>query len=128
VTRYLFDTTVIIDYAHGQAPAGRVVEQLFRDADEIYTCDAVVAEALSAGGERERRGAWALLRALEYVALDPDGARWAGESRRAPGVGENNRRTLGDALIAAVAWRLGATIVTRNPRDFARQGVPVLEY
>ena len=63
----------------------------------------------------------------EYVALDPEGARWAGERRaeRAPG---GSRRHLGDALIAGVAWRLGATIVTRNPRDFEAYGVPILGY
>jgi predicted nucleic acid-binding protein len=35
---------------------------------------------------------------------------------------------LGDALIAGAAWSLGATVVTRNPDDFERMGVPVLAY
>jgi predicted nucleic acid-binding protein len=30
--------------------------------------------------------------------------------------------------VAAVAWRTGATIVTRNARDFEAYGVPVLAY
>jgi predicted nucleic acid-binding protein len=34
----------------------------------------------------------------------------------------------GDAIIAGVAWSLDATIVTRNPRDFEGQGIPVLAY
>lgn len=29
---------------------------------------------------------------------------------------------------AGVAWSLGATVVTRNPDDFVRMGVPVLAY
>ena len=127
MTRYLLDTTVIVDYANAVEVAGGVVRSLFEGGHDLYTCDAVVCEALSSGTESERRVADGLLSALEYVALDPDGARWAGESRRTRGVGRN-RRTLGDALIAAAASRLGATIVTRNPRDFMRQGVPVLEY
>ncbi len=68
-----------------------------------------------------------VLDALEYVALAPDGARWAAEARRtgrpAPGA-----RSLADALIAATAWSLAATVVTRNPRDFERVGICVLRY
>ena len=48
--------------------------------------------------------------------------------RRAERVPGESRRHLGDALIAGLAWRLGATIVTRNPRDFEAYGVPVLGY
>jgi predicted nucleic acid-binding protein len=29
---------------------------------------------------------------------------------------------------AGVAWSLEATVVTRNPKDFERLGVPVLAY
>ena len=68
-----------------------------------------------------------LIRALEYVSTHPEAARWAGES--APiGADAPARASLGDAIIAGVAWSLGATIVTRNPRDFEGQGVPVLAY
>jgi predicted nucleic acid-binding protein len=35
---------------------------------------------------------------------------------------------LGDALIAAVARGIDATIVTRNRPDFERQGASVLDY
>jgi predicted nucleic acid-binding protein len=31
-------------------------------------------------------------------------------------------------LIAGLAWRLGATVVTRNARDFEPLGVQVLGY
>jgi predicted nucleic acid-binding protein len=36
--------------------------------------------------------------------------------------------TLGDALIARVAWSNHPTVVTRNPDDFVAQGIPVLTY
>jgi len=38
------------------------------------------------------------------------------------------RCPLADALVAAAAWRLEATIVTRNSADFEPLGVPVLGY
>ncbi len=124
---YVLDSTVIIDYAVGHPAGTDIVERLFAESSALYTCDAVTCEVLSGGTSEGRAGIRALLDALEYVALDPDGARWAGEQRaeRPPGI---SRRHLGDALIAAVAWRMGATIVTRNARDFAAYGVPVLAY
>lgn len=62
----------------------------------------------------------------DCVAADPAAARWAGETRRLRGA--TGPRSLGDALIAGVAWSFGATVVTRNPDDFVRMGMPVLAY
>jgi predicted nucleic acid-binding protein len=124
---YLLDTTVLLDFAHGREGAVQLVDRLFETADALYTCDVVTCEALSGGDDAERGAIKGVLDALEYVALSPDGAGWAAESRRtgrsAPGA-----RSLGDALIAATAWSLSATVVTRNPRDFERQGIRVMRY
>ncbi len=122
----ILDTTLLIDYANGRLGAGAMLERLFAEADDLIVCDAVVAEALSSGTSEERRSIANLIDAVEYVATHPDAARWAGEARRLRGA--TSPRTLGDALIAGVAWSLGATIVTRNPDDFVRMGVPVLPY
>lgn len=124
---YVLDSTVIIDYAEGRPAGVDIVERLFGETADLYTCDAITCEVLSGGTHEGRADVRALLDALEYLALDPDGARWAGERRaeRPPGA---SRRHLGDALVAAVAWRLGATVVTRNARDFEPYGVPVLAY
>jgi predicted nucleic acid-binding protein len=124
--RYLLDTTVLIDHAIGRPEAVELVRGLFSEPNDLYTCAAITAEALSKGNDLERDGVRALLRALEHVAIGPEAAAWAGESRRR--LQRTSPRTLGDALIAATAWSLGATVVTRNPRDFEVQGVPVLAY
>jgi predicted nucleic acid-binding protein len=124
---YLLDSTVIIDYANGRPDGVRIIEDLFARAGELYTCDAITCEVLSGGDPDGRVAIVALLDALEFVALDPEGARWAGE-RRAERVDGGSRRHLGDALVAAVAWRTGSTIVTRDARDFEAYGVPVLAY
>jgi predicted nucleic acid-binding protein len=123
---YLLDTTVLADFANGSHGARELVEELFAETGDLYTCEVVSCEALSGGGEIERTAVRKLLDALEFVALDPGGARYAGELRRA--AGRTSGRTLGDALMAALAWRIAATIVTRNGRDFVPYGVKVREY
>jgi predicted nucleic acid-binding protein len=122
----LLDTTLLIDHSTDLPGAVATVRRLFEEADDLLVCDAVVAEALSSGTPDERRAIASLIRAVEYVSTTPEAAAWAGEARRMRGA--SGPRTLGDALIAGVAWSLGATIVTRNPDDFVRMGVPVLAY
>ena len=124
---YLLDTTVVIDFARGHAGGPELVERLFEETGQLFTCDIVSAEALSGGDEPEHLVITKFLDALEYVALDPDGARWAGQRRRRLR-GTGRRAPLADALIAATAWRLEATLVTRNAADFEAFGVPVLGY
>ncbi len=125
--RYLLDTTLIVDHVHGYEPAMALLHRLFEDGAELFTCDVVVCEALSGGTDEHRAVVSRLLRALDYVATDPDAARAAGAARlRRHETG--GRLGLGDALIAAVAGGLGATVVTRNRPDFERQGASVLTY
>jgi predicted nucleic acid-binding protein len=123
---YVLDTTLLIDHVNGLPAAVHLVESLFEAANTLYTCDAIVAEALSGGSEEQRAALRSIVDVLEFVSLSPKGAGWAGESRR--NRASTSRRTLGDALIAAVAVFNDATIVTRNPSDFEAQGVPVLTY
>jgi len=122
----LLDTTLLIDHSTDLPGAVAIVRRLFEEADDLLVCDAVVAEALSRGTPDERRAIASLIGAVEYVSTTPEAAAWAGEARRLRGA--SGPRTLGDALIAGVAWSLGATVVTRNPDDFVRMGVPVLAY
>jgi predicted nucleic acid-binding protein len=125
--RFLLDTTLIIDHAHGYEPAMRLLHRLYEDGGELFTCDVVVCEATSGGSDEHRDVVERLLAPLEYVSTDPQTARAAGAARldrhRAGG-----RLGLGDALIAAVAKSLDATIVTRNRPDFERQDASVLTY
>jgi predicted nucleic acid-binding protein len=126
VTRYLLDTTVLVDHAKDAFGVWGVLERLFAETGDLFTCDAVVAEALSKGDATEIAVIERLLLALEYVSTSPDAARWAAAARHARG--QTSPRRLADALVAAVAWSLDATVVTRNPRHFEQLGVPVLRY
>ena len=125
--RYLLDTTMIVDHAHGYPSAINLLARLYEQGAELYTCDVVTCEALSGGTDEHRAAVAALLQPLEYVSTSPDAARLAAATRlerhQAGG-----KLGLGDALIAAVAADLGATVVTRNRPDFERQGIEVLTY
>ncbi len=124
--RYLLDSSLLIDHGRGRPGAAELVESLFSQPNDLYTCDVVVTEALSGGTDEERDVIRALIRVLEYVATHPDAAVWAADARRTrQTIGP---RSLADAIIAGVAWSLEATVLTRNPRDFERLGVPVLAY
>lgn len=124
--RYLIDSTLLIDHALGWPVAADVVRELFSEQNDLFVCDAVVAEALAKGTDEHVEAIRSLIDALEFVATHPDAARWAGESRRR--LGQTSQRRLGDAIIAGVAWFMDATVVTRNPQDFEVQGVRVLGY
>lgn len=125
--RYLLDTTLIVDHAHGHEPAMQLLHRLYEESAELFVCDVVVCEALSGGSDEHRSVVSRLLEPLDYVATDPSAARRAGAARlerhRAGG-----KLGLGDALIAAVAAGLDATVVARNRPDFERQGASVLIY
>ena len=124
--RFLIDTTLLVDHVNGRPSAVTLVRELFSEPNDLFVCDAVVAEALSNGDDEQVRAIAALIDALEYVSTHPDAARWAGASRRR--LDRSSRRQLGDAIIAGVAWHSGAIVVTRNPQDFEIQGVRVLGY
>jgi predicted nucleic acid-binding protein len=124
--RYLLDTTVLIDHNRGRPSAVELVRQLFSEPNDLYICDAVVAEALSSGPDDEIAALVTMVQALEYVSTHPDAAAWAGASRRR--LRQTSPRRLGDAIIAGIAWSMDATVVTRNPADFEVQGVRVLGY
>ena len=125
--RYLLDTTAIIDHANADPAAGEMLERLFAETGDLFTCDVVTCEALSLGDPPHRTRIRRLLDALEYVSTSPQAARWAADSRHRRHTA-GGKLGLGDALIAGVAVSLGATVVTRDPADFERQGVSVLSY
>ena len=125
---YVLDSTVIIDYVLGYKPGEEIVERLFGQSEALYIGDVVTCECLSRGTPEDLGVARSMLQALEYVTLSPDDAAWAGDARRTRIEAGRRKPSTTDALIAALARSVGATVVTRNGRDFDAFDVPVLAY
>lgn len=124
----LLDATTLIDFTNGYPPAERIVHRLFGTTGELSTCDIVTCEVLSKGTPDELTVVRGLLDALDDVAIDPEAARWAGDRRRERLEAGRGKPSVSDALIAALAWRMDATVVTRDARDFEAFPIRVLGY
>jgi predicted nucleic acid-binding protein len=125
---YLLDSTVLIDYVVGYKPGQDMLDKLFEQPTDLYTCEVVTCEALSGGRSEEVKAVLGVLQALEFVALSLEGAQWAGDRRRERIQAGRGKPSTTDALIAALAHSLGAIVVTRNAKDFEAFDVPVLGY
>jgi predicted nucleic acid-binding protein len=125
MTRYLLDTTGLIDFSKGHEPASSRIMRMIEGGDEVGVCAVVVAE-FYAGLSPEQRGRWE-----EFV----DALRFWGESRNAAKQAGAWRYTYGrkgtplsitDLLVAAVAQENEAVVMTNNAKGFPMNEVEVL--
>lgn len=120
------DTSVWIDYFHGQEPTASALDDML-SRDQLVCCGPVLAGLLAGASERERAALWLAVGSLPVVELDSAAWRDAGEiASRMRGGG--SVVPLLDVLIAVAALRSGATLWTRDA-DFERirAVVPALE-
>ena len=127
MSRYLLDTTFIVDHLRGVPEAVQRLRQIVEQGDLPFVNDIVTAEAWAGAPSDDDRPLANLLEFLEFIAAGPTHAKVAGRWRarsRAAG------RDIGtaDALIAACAEDAHASVLTRNLRDFALTPVPVEPY
>lgn len=113
----MLDTNFVIDLLRGDRAASDRFGRLFEDGDEPYVNEVVLCElavGLPSAGDPAFR---AFVRAAAFVQPPPEAAIDAGTWRRAA---RDQGRTLNlaDALIAAASVSLGATLITRDRRDF----------
>jgi predicted nucleic acid-binding protein len=125
--RYLLDTTFVIDHLRGDHMAHLRLAQIADRGDEPFVCDVVACEAWAGAHDDWDQDLMGLLRFVEFVQAGPELARragrWRADARRRGGM-----LSAPDALIAASAEALDATVLTRNLRDFALTPVPVETY
>lgn len=117
MTRYLLDATFLIDHLRGKVVAVDRFHALMEAGDEALVSDVAAAEVWAGWSSPAEASIASLLRYLEFVQPGPPTSRlagiWRAEARRA-----GKTLHLDDALIAATAHHLDATVLTRNMRDF----------
>jgi len=112
--RYLIDTDVLLEYLRGNQEAVRFLEEL---GGVLYVSAITVAELLAgAHPGAEEQALEQFLRAFEVVPIEAELARAGGALQR--DYGSSHGVGLADALIAASADALQATLVTFNQRHF----------
>lgn len=126
MTRYVLDTSFVIDHLRGDPVAIERFAQLFEDGDqpvvnEVVACEAWAGASLSGDPDLER-----LMSVVEFVQPGPASAQRAGRWRQ-EAMGRGHTLSLADALIAAAAGD-DAVVLTRNVRDFALTPVRVETY
>ena len=127
VSRYLLDTTFIIDCLRGQPAAVERLRRIAELGDVAMVNDVVSAEAWAGAPSDDDRALRTLLAFLEFVAAGPEHARAAGRWR-ARSRSEGHDVGIADALIAACADDSRAVVLTRNARDVGMTPVRVETY
>lgn len=127
MTRYMLDTTFLIDYLRDDPVAVDRFAQFFTDGDDVLVNEVVVCEVRAGLRDAGVPAFGALLQPTEFVQPGPDSAMSAGKWR-ADLRTEGRVLSVSDSLIAAAAEAADATVLTRNLRDFALTPVRVERY
>lgn len=115
VERYLLDSDFLIEHLRGIAPARTFFDQL---EGELFVSAITVTELYSGvRHERHHQATKRLLRVLNIVPIDEHIARLAGLMRAQ--YRQSHGLSTPDALIAATADLLQATLVSFNRRHFS---------
>ncbi|MDP9364430.1 MAG: type II toxin-antitoxin system VapC family toxin [Chloroflexota bacterium] len=125
VSRYLLDTTVLIDVSKEAQPISTQVDALLRGPDIVGVCAVNVVEFFSGLAEDERLLWRSFIDQLVYWEITAAAAFQAGILRYA--LARRGRQlSTQDALIAATAIDVGATLITSNVKDFDLPGLALL--
>jgi predicted nucleic acid-binding protein len=117
MSRYLLDSSAVIDLLRGRSETVDALRELIARGDILCTCDVVVAEVATGMRPLERPATLGFLGSLAFLDAGFDAACEAGTWRsehRARGVTLSTQ----DCLIAATARRHDATLVTGNLKHY----------
>jgi predicted nucleic acid-binding protein len=122
MTRFLLDTTFIIDVLNGKRNRAAFMKELIAEQHELACCGINVAEVYAGMRAPEKQKTEALLRSLEYVPMSWEASRLAGQLKQ-EWVGKGKTLSLADLMIAAVCMAEALTLITDNRKDFAMAGL-----
>ena len=116
MSKYLIDTSLIIDYLRDHRPTVRLLKELLSNNNQLYLSVLTQAELYAGLSSRKyefRHALASLTVSFKKILLDEDTAVKAGYLKRDYDV------TLFDAIIAATALNNRVTLITRD-KDFNR--------
>jgi hypothetical protein len=125
MSRYLLDSTVLIDFSSGVAPVTTRVLTLIRNGNEMGVSPVSIAEYYAGvrlgddpAMDRFLSGlaCWGTTRPIAMIARD-----YRNRFRRRHG----KQLPTADTLIAATARHYGATLLTNNVKDFPMTDITV---
>ena len=115
----------MVKYSRGRAREAQWFQIMLNGGETVGTCEIVIGECLSGAQPVERRGWREIFGALRLWSVTPEDAIQAGIWRY-----DFARRgiqlSMTDTIIAAVALRVGATVVTDNLKDFPMPELAVM--
>jgi len=126
LTQYLLDTNVLIPYSRRRLPATKVVLDILAGGDELCVCTINVAEFYSGSRVGEHPAFDYFLSTIECIPVTRADGIQAGQWRHDYARSGVQLATV-DVLMAAVALRVGATLVTENVKDVPMAGLNLLD-
>lgn len=115
--KYAIDTTVLVDYLRGYAPAVGLMERLTREDAELVSSYAMRAEVLAGmrrGEERLTEDLLSLVAWESFARNECDAVGALGRRHLAANPGIDTP----DLMLAEVAVRLGAEVLSTNVKHF----------
>lgn len=124
MSAFIVDSDGLISYEHRNPAVMDLLDGLYAQGHVLGSCGVTIAEFYSGRDRGADRSIDAFVDTLTYWPIEFEDAvqagRWRFEYRRA-GI----QLTATDMLIAAVAKRVGATVITGNVKDFPMDDVTV---
>jgi len=125
VALYLLDTDVLIDVTKGREPATSWVANLMAPGCVLCSCAVTIAEYYSGEAKGSYPDRDEFVGTLAYLDAPSEAAEAAGEYRRSF-ARRGIQLSTQDVLVAAIARHHGATVVSRNAKDFPMDDVRVV--
>jgi len=125
LTRFLLDTTVLIDHLRGDDYVAASLLSLLQRGHALCISCVNVAEIEQGIRSKERRTARALLDRLEFLPTTKEAAQRAGKYQ-ADWTRRGRTVHMADALVAGTASAHGAVLVTDNVADFPMRDIRVV--
>jgi len=111
------DTSVIIDHLNGYEPAVDLIAELLKQDTEFVSSTVVRTEVLAGMRANEEKRTRAFLGLIEWESVTLDVSEGAGALGRKH-LGASSGIDTPDLLLAEVAQRLGAEVLTMNVKHF----------